>query len=117
MLRPGTDITWILDKTKKNINSHPTQPNIMGLLENLRQRKGDANVLSSGPTFDEVVAFYRKRGVRSPIRHIVLIKVERAVPLVSPAYDSGASEAEVRTQWARYWSAIHEGEVPEPTGE
>ncbi len=79
--------------------------------------KGDADVLSSGRTFDEVVAFYRKRGVRSPIRHIVLIRVERAVPLVSPAYDSGASEAEIRTQWAGYWSSIQEGEAPEPTGE
>ena len=79
--------------------------------------KGDANVLSYGPTYDEAVAFYRKRGVRSPIRHIVLIRVERALPLISPAYDSGAAETEIRAQWEQYWSSIREGEVPEPTGE
>jgi len=79
--------------------------------------KGEANVLSSGPTFDEVVAFYRKRGVRSPIRHVVLIRVERAVLLVSPAYDSGGTEEEIRAQWEGYWSSIREGEVPDPTGE
>ena len=102
-----------------NLRENPTvEVNVVDPIARKGYRfKGDANVLSSGPTFDEVVAFYRKRGVRSPIRHIVLIRVERAVPLVSPAYDSGASEAEIRTQWARYWSSIQEGEVPEPTGE
>ncbi len=102
-----------------NLRENPTvEVNVVDPIARKGYRfKGAANVLSSGLAFDEVVAFYRKRGVRSPIRHIVLIKVERAVPLVSPAYDSGASEAEVRTQRARYWSAIQEGEVPEPTGE
>ncbi len=79
--------------------------------------KGKARVLGAGSTFDEVVAFYRKRGVRSPIRHAVLIRVERAAPLVSPAYDSGATEAEIRAQWEQYWSSVREGEVPQPTGE
>ena len=102
-----------------NLRENPTvEVNVVDPIARKGYRfKGDANVLSSGPTFDEVVAFYRKRGVLGPIRHIVLIRVERAVPLVSPAYDSGASEAEIRTQWVRYWSSIQAGEVPEPTGE
>jgi predicted pyridoxine 5'-phosphate oxidase superfamily flavin-nucleotide-binding protein len=79
--------------------------------------KGDAKVLDFGSTYDEVVAFYRKRGVRSPIRHIVLIRVERALPLISPAYDSGVLETEIRAQWEQYWSSIREGAVPQPTGE
>ena len=79
--------------------------------------KGNAAALSSGPTFDKVVAFYRRRGVRSPIRHVVLVKVERALPLISPAYDSGATEAEIRAQWKGYWSSIEQGGPPEPTGE
>lgn len=71
--------------------------------------KGNATALSSGPTFDEVVAFYRNRGVRSPIRHVALIQVERALPLISPAYDSGATEMEICAKWERYWSSIQEG--------
>jgi predicted pyridoxine 5'-phosphate oxidase superfamily flavin-nucleotide-binding protein len=77
--------------------------------------KGSATVFSSGPTFDGIVAFYRRRGVRSPIRHVVLVQVERALPLVSPAYDSGATEAEIRAQWERYWSSIRQGAAPDPT--
>lgn len=79
--------------------------------------KGHATVVGSGPSFDEIVAFYQERGVRRPMRHVVLIQVERALPLVSPAYDSGATEAEIRTQWERYWSSIREGGAPETTGE
>jgi hypothetical protein len=32
-----------------------------------------------------------------------VIKVERALPLVSPAYDGGATEEEVRRRWQEYW--------------
>ena len=51
--------------------------------------KGIARVLGDGTLFEEILAFFRKRGVSSPIKHIVVIQVERALPLVSPAYDSG----------------------------
>ncbi len=47
--------------------------------------KGIARVLGDGALFDEILAFFRKRGVSSPIKHIVVIQVERALPLVSPA--------------------------------
>ncbi len=102
-----------------NIRQNPTvEVNVVDPIVRKGYRfKGDAEVLSSGSTFDDVVAFYRKRGVSSPIRHIVLVQVERAVPLVSPAYDSGATEAEVRVRWERYWSCMQQGSAPEPTGE
>ena len=102
-----------------NIRENPTvEVNVADPIVRKGYRfKGNATVLSSGPTFDEIVAFYRKRGVRGPIRHVVLIQVKRALPLVSPAYDSGATEAEIRAKWERYWSSIQEGDAPEPTGE
>jgi len=75
--------------------------------------KGAARVLGEGALFDEILAFFRKLGVTSPIKHIVVIKVERALPLVSPAYDSGATEAEVRRRWQDYWRSVeHEGSTP-----
>ncbi len=79
--------------------------------------KGNAEVLSSGSTFDDIVTFYRERGVSGPIHHVVLVQVERVLPLVSPAYDSGATEAEVRARWEQYWSSMQQGSAPEPTGE
>src|SRR5215467_2793261 len=43
--------------------------------------KGTAVVLTEGPHFDEILAFYRKRGTQAPINSIALIKVERAQSL------------------------------------
>ena len=63
--------------------------------------KGRASVLSTGPQFDAIAEFYRKRGSQNPINHYVLVKVETAAPLVSPAYDLGLSEAEVAARWEK----------------
>lgn len=68
--------------------------------------KGTAVVLTEGAQFEEIVAFYRQRGTRSKIHSIVLIKVERALPLVSPAYDLGASEDETRARWQRHRNSL-----------
>jgi uncharacterized protein len=79
--------------------------------------KGTARVLADGALFDEILAFFRRRGVASPIHHVVVVEVERAIPVVSPAYDSGATEAEVRARWRDYWRSIEQGDSTPPTGE
>jgi hypothetical protein len=68
--------------------------------------KGVGNVLSEGPLFEEVISFY-KAASRLSIKNIVLIKVERVLPLFSPAYDSGISEEEVLERWRSYWAALN----------
>ena len=68
--------------------------------------KGTATVLSEGPLFEQILGFYREHGSTSPIRSIVLVKVERALQMLSPAYDNGATEEEVRERWRRYWESI-----------
>ena len=47
----------------------------------------------------------------------MLVEVERALPLTSPAYDTDATEEEVRRRWERYYQAISRGETAAPTGE
>jgi predicted pyridoxine 5'-phosphate oxidase superfamily flavin-nucleotide-binding protein len=79
--------------------------------------KGIARVLGDGALFDEIIAFFRKRGVSSPIKHIVVIQVERALPLVSPAYDSGATGDEIRGRWRDYWRSIEIDDSTPHTGE
>lgn len=79
--------------------------------------KGQAMIFTEGARFDEMVAFYRQRGVKNLIRSVVLIKVERALPLISPAYDSGRTEEEVRNQWQQYWESLRHGESVKSTGE
>ncbi len=68
--------------------------------------KGTAMVIGEGPQFDEIVAFYRRRGVISPIKHVVLIAVKSAAPVISPAYDQGQSEAYVSRRWEQHWEDL-----------
>src|SRR5215510_4913878 len=67
--------------------------------------KGTATVYTTGSTFDELYAFYRQRGSKNPIKSIVLVKVDRAEPLISPSYDLGATEDEVRERWEQHFEA------------
>ncbi len=78
--------------------------------------KGTATVLEAGARFEEVTAFFRARGVTNPIRDVVVIKVEHALPVTSPAYDLGLSEAEIRARWERHHEALKRGSE-ESTGE
>ena len=59
--------------------------------------KGPAAVHRDGPVFEDVVEWYeRERGTdRARIKSAVIITVEDAAPLVSPAYADGSSEATI----------------------
>jgi hypothetical protein len=80
--------------------------------------KGLASILGSGALYDKVIAFYQERGsqVRA-IREIVLIRVQSAQPIDSPAYDLGATEDEIRERWERYFQELRAGKTASPTGE
>jgi uncharacterized protein len=94
-------------------------------VENLRQRpaveinvidpilrkgyrfRGTATVVDSGPRFDELVAFYRARASTSPAEAFVVIRVDSAEPVLSPSYDQGQTEPELRDRWKRHFAALH----------
>lgn len=69
--------------------------------------KGNATVLSSGPVFEKAVTLYDDAREKYTINHIVLIKINVILPLVSPVYDTGASEEEVINRWTGYWHSVH----------
>ena len=71
--------------------------------------KGIATVIESGSLFDELLSFYEQRDLSDAPRRIqafVLVEVQRALPLVSPAYDRDVTEDQVRTQWENYYQQI-----------
>jgi uncharacterized protein len=73
--------------------------------------KGIAIVLSEGPQYKAGLTFYRGRGVRGAIHHIVLVRVQTAAPLISPAYGEGTSENEMGARWQRYYERILGGDT------
>src|SRR5262247_4173637 len=42
--------------------------------------KGVAAILESGAFYDQVIAFYRKRGIVNPVREVVMVRVQSAQP-------------------------------------
>jgi predicted pyridoxine 5'-phosphate oxidase superfamily flavin-nucleotide-binding protein len=80
--------------------------------------KGVADILVSGPRYDQAIHFYKRRGSRIElIREIVIVHVHSAQPIDSPAYDLGASEDEVRARWERHYRSLLAGKRMSPTNE
>jgi uncharacterized protein len=75
--------------------------------------KGRGIVVDPGERFAELLESFTSgsRAVRDAIariRHIVVIEEERALPLVTPAYDEDVTEEEVSSRWERYFHELWE---------
>jgi predicted pyridoxine 5'-phosphate oxidase superfamily flavin-nucleotide-binding protein len=71
--------------------------------------KGTAAVFERGALFEAVVAQRLERGATNPVSSVVLVTVERALPIISPGYDSGISEDEMRARYRAYWQDLWDG--------
>jgi predicted pyridoxine 5'-phosphate oxidase superfamily flavin-nucleotide-binding protein len=71
--------------------------------------KGIGKVLSKGSLFEEVISFYMEAGAKYIIKNIVLIKIERVLPIMSPVYDTDVTEENVIKRWTDYWNSIYIG--------
>jgi predicted pyridoxine 5'-phosphate oxidase superfamily flavin-nucleotide-binding protein len=92
-----------------HLHSHQTVANIeagravveINVVDPIRRKgyrfKGTATVHRDGAVYAAGLEFYRKRSGLEPsrIEAIVIVEVERAGELISPAYDDGTSESEV----------------------
>ena len=102
--------TWSLQTfiplTINNLLQNPSiEINIVDIFIRKGYRfKGTGKVLSQGKLFEEILAFYNQNGLAHVIRNIVLVKIERVLPVISPAYDRGIPEEDVRKRWMDYWN-------------
>ncbi len=77
--------------------------------------KGAAELVIGGELFDKILSFYRNRWVDTArskpepsIQTFVLVEVQRALPLISPAYDDGSDESGIRATWVAYFKVLNE---------
>lgn len=75
--------------------------------------KGSGEVVRDASLFEELKNFYSNKWVdvgkgRSeiPIRAFVLVEIHQASLLISPSYDGGASEDELRQEWTQYFATL-----------
>ncbi len=71
--------------------------------------KGQGIVYRAGEVYQRGCKMYQDIGLTFEIRAVVLIRVQRALPLFSPAYDRGETEDQVKERWRRYWRKLWEG--------
>lgn len=91
--------------TIANLKSNPSiEINVVDIFVRKGYRfKGTAEVLSQGPVFNQIVSFYKSRGATLLIKNIVLVSVDKIEQVISPAYDSGQTESEIKNKWMKYW--------------
>src|SRR5579864_1462884 len=76
--------------------------------------KGTAQVVLGGGLYQDLKRFYSERWVdvgkgqtEIAIRAFVLMDVHQARPLISPSYDSGATEDEIQQEWTQYFIRLN----------
>ena len=105
--------------TMENLRHNPVlELNVVDVYSRKGYRfKGMVSIVEKSEVlFDEICRAFDTgtRGVHQvqlPARAYVLLKVERALPLVSPAYVSGKTERATREEWAEYWAGVHESRM------
>lgn len=110
--------------TVANVRQNPSvEVNVVDLFLRKGYRfRGTAEVFTEGAFFREAVGFFGRGAdaVERPqerIHSIVLIEVNRAQPLLSPAYELGPTEEEVVAFWERYYRSLDRPGSPNPATE
>ena len=94
--------------TMKNLIDNPNvEINVIDpLLRKGYLFQGTARILQDGTLYQEILNQYRKNGIKSPINSIVLVDVSCISDVISPLYDLGISEDEIKSKWQKHFSAL-----------
>lgn len=94
--------------TMKNLESNPNVE--INTIDPLSRKgylfSGKARILSNGKQYNEILSFYREKGIKSPIGSIVLVDVSKVSEVTSPLYDMGISEDEIRAKWKKHFENL-----------
>ena len=104
-------------RTVENIRRNPSvEINVVDQFSRKGYRfKGTAELLRDGDRFEECMSFYEKRvrDARKRIKTIVMVRIERVAPLISPAYDYEKEDL-LTKKWLRYYVGLKEGRLLPP---
>ena len=94
--------------TMKNLVDNPNvEINVIDpLLRKGYLFQGTSRILQDGPLYQEILNHYRKNGIKSPISSIVLVDVSCISDVISPLYDLGISEDDIKSKWQKHFSAL-----------
>ena len=114
----GTIIGWT-DKTlafadirsPDTVNNLKTNPRVeINVIDPLSRKgylfRGEAKLLHEGTLFEEILNHYRLNGVKSPINSIVLTYISDVSEVISPLYDMGISEEDIKSKWKKHFQNL-----------
>ena len=89
--------------TIKNLKQNPRVE--ISVIDPLVRRgylfEGTAKIINTGEIFSNVIEFYRKKGVKSPIHSAIFVKISNVTTVTSPLYDLGLSESKIKSKWQK----------------
>jgi uncharacterized protein len=92
--------------TMRNLVSNPSvEVNVVDPIVRKGYRfKGEARIVPPGKELEGILDFYGREPDtgRERVRAAVVIHVLEGAPLISPAYDRGATEEEVAARWRQH---------------
>jgi len=65
--------------------------------------KGIAEIISTGDKFDKIISHYKETGVKSSIKTIITVKIEKLSEILSPLYDLGYTKEELEAKWKKHY--------------
>ena len=94
-------------KTVENLKHNPSiEINVVDTFSRRGYRfSGTAEIILSGDKFNKIITYYKTSGVKSSIKSVILIKIEKLSEVLSPLYDLGHTEEELKTKWKKYYES------------
>ena len=92
-------------QTVENLKRNPSiEINIVDPFSRRGYRfKGIAEIISTGNKFDKIISHYKETGVKSSIKTIIAVKIEKLSEVLSPLYDLGYTEEELKAKWKKHY--------------
>ena len=92
-------------KTIENLTKNPSiEINVIDPFSRLGYRfKGLAQILSNGEDFENILDYFKQKGIKSSISHIVVVDVTSFSEITSPSYDLGLKKEDLVKKWKQYY--------------
>ncbi len=92
-------------KTIENLTKNPSiEINVIDPFSRLGYRfKGLAQILSNGKDFENILDYFKQKGIKSSISHIVVVDVTSFSEITSPSYDLGLKKDDLIKKWKQYY--------------
>ena len=92
-------------KTIENLTKNPSiEINVINPFSRLGYRfKGLAQILSNGEDFENILDYFKQKGIKSSISHIVVVDVTSFSEITSPSYDLGLKKEDLVKKWKQYY--------------